>query len=123
MFYWLYELQGANPGIFRLFGSPVFRAMAALATALVTCLVLYPWLIRQLQLKQIGQVVRDDGPESHFAKRGTPTMGGTLLVISVVGACLLWCNLAHADHHGRVRHRRLPRRLHEAAPQELRRAQ
>jgi phospho-N-acetylmuramoyl-pentapeptide-transferase len=93
MFYWLYELQGTTPGIFRLFGSPVFRAMAALATALVTCLVLYPWLIRQLQLKQIGQIIRDDGPESHFAKRGTPTMGGTLLVISVVGACLLWCNL------------------------------
>ena len=67
--------------------------IAALATALVTCLVLYPWLIRQLQLKQIGQVIRNDGPESHFAKRGTPTMGGTLLVISVVGACLLWCNL------------------------------
>jgi phospho-N-acetylmuramoyl-pentapeptide-transferase len=95
MFYWIYELQGANPGIFRLFGSPVFRAIAALATAMVTCLVLYPWLIRQLQLKQIGEVVRDDGPESHFAKRGTPTMGGTLLVISVVCACLLWCNLSN----------------------------
>lgn len=93
MFYWLFELQGSTPGVFRLFGSPVFRALAALSTALVTCLVLYPWLIRQLQLKQIGQVVRDDGPESHFAKRGTPTMGGTLLVVSLVCSCLLWCNL------------------------------
>ncbi len=94
MFYWLFELQGAAPGVFRLFGSPVFRAMAALATALVTCLVLYPWLIRQLQMKQIGQVVRDDGPESHYKKRGTPTMGGTLLVLALCVSSLLWCNLA-----------------------------
>ena len=72
MFYWLFELQGDAPGILRLFGSPVFRAMAAAATALVTCLALYPWFIRQLQMKQIGEVVRNDGPESHFAKRGTP---------------------------------------------------
>ncbi|MEE2779374.1 MAG: phospho-N-acetylmuramoyl-pentapeptide-transferase [Myxococcota bacterium] len=93
MFYWLFEIQGAQPGVLRLFGSPVFRAIAALATALVTCLVLYPWLIRQLQMKQIGEVIRNDGPESHLAKRGTPTMGGTLLVIALVSSCLLWCNL------------------------------
>ncbi len=93
MFYWLFELQGNAPGVFRLFGSPVFRAIMALATSLVTCLVLYPWLIRQLQLKQIGQVVRDDGPESHYKKRGTPTMGGTLLVVALLCTCLLWCNL------------------------------
>ena len=93
MFYFLVELQGDAPGALRLFGSPVFRAIAALATALVTCLVLYPWLIRQLQLKQIGQVVRSDGPESHYKKRGTPTMGGTLLVVALLCSCLLWCNL------------------------------
>ena len=93
MFYWIYELQGAAPGMLRLFGSPVFRAIAALATALLTCLVLYPWFIRQLQMKQIGEVVRHDGPESHLSKRGTPTMGGTLLVLAVLVSCLLWCNL------------------------------
>ena len=84
MFYWIFELQGQNPGIFRLFGSPVFRAIMALGFALITCLALYPWFIRQLQLKQIGEVVRSDGPETHFAKRGTPTMGGTLLVVAVI---------------------------------------
>ena len=93
MFYWIYELQGSTPGVFRLFGFPSFRAIAALSTALLTCLILYPWLIRQLQIKQIGQVVRDDGPESHFKKRGTPTMGGTLLVISLTVSTLLWCDL------------------------------
>ena len=95
MFYWIYELNAADPGVFRLFGSPVFRGIAALLTALIVCLLLYPWLIRQLQLKQIGQVVRDDGPESHFKKRGTPTMGGTLLVLSVIISTLLWCNLSN----------------------------
>lgn len=93
MFYWFFELAGTEPGAWRLFGSPVFRAIAALLTALVTCLVLYPWLIRQLQLKQIGQVVRDEGPETHYAKRGTPTMGGTLMVVALAATCLLWCNL------------------------------
>ena len=95
MFYWIYEMNAADPGVFRLFGSPVFRGIAALLTAMIVCLLLYPWLIRQLQLKQIGQVVRDDGPESHFKKRGTPTMGGTLLVLSVIVSTLFWCDLSN----------------------------
>ena len=95
MFYWLWELSGDSPGIFRLFGSPIFRTIAALATALFICLLLYPWLIRRLQVKQIGQVVRNDGPETHFSKRGTPTMGGTLLILSLLFSCLLWCNLSN----------------------------
>ncbi len=93
MFYWLYELAGDTPGFFRLFGSPVFRTIGATITAMFICLFLYPWLIRKLQAKQIGQVVRDDGPESHYKKRGTPTMGGTLLIISVLVTALLWCRL------------------------------
>jgi phospho-N-acetylmuramoyl-pentapeptide-transferase len=48
------------------------RILAATLTALVLSLVLYPWFIRTLQKIQLGQVVRDDGPESHFSKRGTP---------------------------------------------------
>jgi phospho-N-acetylmuramoyl-pentapeptide-transferase len=95
MFYWIYQLNSEAPGFFRLFRSPLFRAMAALLTALIVCLILYPWLIRQLQLKQVGQVVRDDGPESHYKKRGTPTMGGTLLVLSLVVSVLLWCDLSN----------------------------
>ncbi|MFT7580401.1 MAG: phospho-N-acetylmuramoyl-pentapeptide-transferase [Myxococcota bacterium] len=95
MFYWLYEITQDSPGFFRLFGSPVFRAIAALTTALFICFLLYPWLIRRLQQRQIGQVVREDGPESHYKKRGTPTMGGTLLIISMVVSCLLWCDLSN----------------------------
>ena len=95
MFYWLYTLQGDAPGIFRLFRSPLFRGIAALTTALIVCLILYPWLIRQLQLKQVGEVIRADGPETHLKKRGTPTMGGTLLVLSLVVSVLLWCDLTN----------------------------
>lgn len=93
MFYWLYELQGNTPGALRLFGSPVFRAIMALTTALMVTLLLYPWLIRQLQARQIGEVIRDDGPEAHFQKKGTPTMGGLLLVVAVAVTALLWTNL------------------------------
>jgi len=93
VFYWIYQLNASEPGIFRLFGSPVFRGIAAGLTALVICMVLYPWLIRQLQRKQVGEVIRHDGPESHLAKRGTPTMGGTLLVLSFIVTALLWCDL------------------------------
>ncbi len=95
MFYWIYQLNAADPGIFRLFGSPVFRGIAAGMTALIICMVLYPWLIRQLQRKQVGEVIRHDGPESHLAKRGTPTMGGTLLVLSFIVTALLWCDLSN----------------------------
>ena len=52
------------------------RILLATLTALILSLILYPWFIRTLQKIQLGQVVRDDGPKSHFSKRGTPTMGG-----------------------------------------------
>ena len=95
MFYWIFELQGDTPGIFRLFGSPVFRIIAALMTAMVVCLTLYPWFIRQLQIRQIGEVINKVGPESHLKKTGTPTMGGTLLVLSLLVSVLLWCDLTN----------------------------
>jgi phospho-N-acetylmuramoyl-pentapeptide-transferase len=69
------------------------RIIAATMTALVISFLLSPWFIRRLQAQQIGQVVRDDGPQSHFSKRGTPTMGGTLILFSVVMPTLLWCDL------------------------------
>ncbi len=93
MFYWLWEISQDQPGLFRLFGSPIFRTIAALITSLFICLLLYPWLIRKLQVKQIGQVVRNDGPETHLAKRGTPTMGGVLIIVAVLVSCLFWGNL------------------------------
>jgi phospho-N-acetylmuramoyl-pentapeptide-transferase len=72
-----------------------FRVIAATITAMLICFLLSPWFIRELQKKQIGQVVRDDGliPEGHKIKRGTPTMGGALLLLAVLGSTILWCDL------------------------------
>jgi phospho-N-acetylmuramoyl-pentapeptide-transferase len=70
-----------------------FRAIAATATAMLLSFALSPWFIRELQKKQIGQVVRQDGPESHFKKGGTPTMGGALILLCLLFATVLWCDL------------------------------
>jgi phospho-N-acetylmuramoyl-pentapeptide-transferase len=61
---------------------------------LIICFVVGPWLIRKLQNMQIGQQIREDGPKSHHTKKGTPTMGGILIIFSVVVSTLLWANLA-----------------------------
>ena len=64
-----------------------------LATALATALCLGPWMIRTLQVRQIGQSVRTDGPQSHLSKKGTPTMGGALILVAIGIATLLWADL------------------------------
>ncbi|HEX7604125.1 MAG TPA: phospho-N-acetylmuramoyl-pentapeptide-transferase [Polyangiaceae bacterium] len=69
-----------------------FRMLAATMTAMLLTFGLYPWFIRTLQSKQIGQVVRKDGPASHFSKAGTPTMGGSLILLALIGATLLWAD-------------------------------
>lgn len=69
-----------------------FRVICATLTALLVSFALGPWFIRRLQEKQIGQVVRDDGPESHWSKRGTPTMGGSLILFALVLATLMWAD-------------------------------
>ena len=69
-----------------------FRAIMAAITALVLSFGLYPWFIRRLQSKQIGQVVRDCGPETHLSKSGTPTMGGALMLMALVSSTVLWAD-------------------------------
>jgi phospho-N-acetylmuramoyl-pentapeptide-transferase len=69
-----------------------FRTIAATVTAMLLSFVLAPWFIRELQKKQIGQVVRTDGPETHKIKSGTPTMGGALILLSVLLPTILWCD-------------------------------
>ena len=94
----LFELFFALKDLFRpfnLFRYVSFRVIASLITSLMICLVLYPWFIRKLQARQIGQVIRDDGPESHYSKAGTPTMGGVLMLLSVVITTLLWADLSN----------------------------
>jgi phospho-N-acetylmuramoyl-pentapeptide-transferase len=69
-----------------------FRAIAATITAMLMSFVLAPWFIRELQKKQIGQIVRTDGPESHMSKAGTPTMGGALILLSLLVPTVLWAD-------------------------------
>jgi len=82
------------PGLLNLIRYISFRAGAASATALLIGLLLGPAFIRWLRAKQgKGQPIRADGPQSHLAKRGTPTMGGLLILISVIISVLLWMDL------------------------------
>jgi phospho-N-acetylmuramoyl-pentapeptide-transferase len=67
-----------------------FRIIAATLSAMMLSFFLAPWFIRELQKKQIGQVVRDDGPASHFKKSGTPTMGGALILLCVLVPTIMW---------------------------------
>ena len=69
------------------------RTAAASMTALALSLVLGPWLVRKLREFQIGQVIRQEGPQSHRAKAGTPTMGGLLILTATLVPTLLWANL------------------------------
>ena len=61
-----------------------FRVIMSVLTAMTICFVLAPWFIRRLQSKQIGQVIRADGPASHHIKAGTPTMGGALILLATL---------------------------------------
>jgi phospho-N-acetylmuramoyl-pentapeptide-transferase len=71
------------------------RGIFSILTAMAVSLLIGPWIIRRLNYHQIGQVVRDDGPESHFSKAGTPTMGGVLILVSIVISTLLWSDLSN----------------------------
>ncbi len=83
-----------NEGIFNLFRYITFRAGGATATALVVGLLIGPRFIGWLRVRQgKGQPIRDDGPLTHLAKRGTPTMGGLMILTSVLVAMLLWMDL------------------------------
>ena len=95
MLYWIAEQLGF-PGLLNLIRYISFRAGAATATALTIGLLLGPVFIRWLRAKQgKGQPIRADGPQSHLAKRGTPTMGGLLILISVAISVLLWMDLTN----------------------------
>ena len=85
-------LQTLHSG-FYVFQYLTLRAVLGVLTAMVISLLVGPFVIRRLSVYKIGQAVRDDGPESHQLKAGTPTMGGALILVSVAIATLLWADL------------------------------
>ncbi len=93
MLVWLAEMLVHKFSVFNVFSYLTFRAIVGLLTALAIALWMGPHLIAYLQKMQIGQVVRSEGPESHFSKRGTPTMGGLLILFSITVSTLLWARL------------------------------
>src|SRR5579859_1301105 len=94
MFYWLFfEKLFRYYSPFRVFQYSTFRTGMATLTAMVLSILLGPWLIKRLREFQIGQHIREDGPQSHHKKAGTPTMGGLLICVSIVVPTLLWSNL------------------------------
>jgi phospho-N-acetylmuramoyl-pentapeptide-transferase len=96
MLYWLfYEKLFHFFSPFRVVQYATVRTAFASLTSLFLCIFLGPWVIRKLRYMQIGQHIREDGPRSHMAKAGTPTMGGILIVISIFVPTLLWANLTN----------------------------
>ena len=89
-------LSQFNSG-FQVFQYLTVRGILGILTALILSLMIGPYMIRRLNYHQIGQVVRDDGPETHLSKAGTPTMGGALILVSIIVSSLLWADLRNPN--------------------------
>src|SRR4029077_10453668 len=97
LYYLLYELPflRTQVSVLNVVRYITVRTAAASLTALAISLIFGPWLVRKLREFQIGQVIRQEGPQSHRAKAGTPTMGGLLILTAVFVPTLLWANLSN----------------------------
>ncbi|PKG93335.1 phospho-N-acetylmuramoyl-pentapeptide-transferase [Paraglaciecola sp. MB-3u-78] len=95
MLIWLADWLQQFDTSFRVFSYLTLRAILSTLTALLIAVIIGPKMIRWLQRMQIGQTIRDDGPESHLAKSGTPTMGGLLILAAIVLSVLLWADLTN----------------------------
>lgn len=96
MLLYLSQLLAQHFHFFHVFQYLTFRSIVSALTALVIALWMGPWFIRCLTTRQIGQPIREDGPKDHLAKQGTPTMGGTLILFSILISVLLWGNWLNA---------------------------
>ena len=97
MLYWVTQiLQGQLHGL-RVFQYLTFRSILSALTALTVALIFGPMMIKWLSRMQIGQMVRDDGPQSHLSKAGTPTMGGALILFAITISTLLWGDLTNSS--------------------------
>ena len=94
LYHLLYPLH-TTFSVFNVFRYITFRTIYATLTAFLICFLLGPWMIRRLAQMQVGQYIRDDGPKTHLDKAGTPTMGGTLIIVSIVVSILLWSDLTN----------------------------
>ena len=93
LFHLLYGLGADEVGFLRVFRYTSTRLLAAAITALLLSFVIGPWFIEKLKSRQIGETIREDGPQTHKKKAGTPTMGGSLIVFCLAVSTLLWCDL------------------------------
>lgn len=91
----LYSLQD-QIGAFNVFKYTSVRASLSFITSLLLCLAVGPKFISHLKRNQIGESIREDGPESHFSKKGTPTMGGVIILFSITISALLWSNWSNS---------------------------
>jgi phospho-N-acetylmuramoyl-pentapeptide-transferase len=94
LYHLLYPLHLSH-SVFNVFRYITFRTLIAALTSLIVSFLLGPWVIRHLTARQIGQTIRPDGPQSHMAKAGTPTMGGTLILFSLIFATLMLADLTN----------------------------
>ncbi len=92
LYHLLYPLKTVFGG-FNVFRYITFRTIFAVLTALIISLAVGAWFIRKLKALQVSQTVREDGPQSHYAKNGTPTMGGMMIIFATLAATLLWSEL------------------------------
>jgi phospho-N-acetylmuramoyl-pentapeptide-transferase len=95
MLFALFQMLAEQHSFFNVFQYLTFRAICSVLTALSISLIVGPVMIRKLSHHQIGQTVRQDGPPTHFEKVGTPTMGGLLILASLILATLLWADLSN----------------------------
>ena len=97
MFYYFLVPLSESFSFLNLFNYITFRAGGALFTSLIISFILGPYLIKYLKnIQKTGQPIRKDGPKSHILKKiGTPTMGGTLILFSLISSVILWANLTN----------------------------
>ncbi|MFC1856198.1 phospho-N-acetylmuramoyl-pentapeptide-transferase [Thermodesulfobacteriota bacterium] len=94
LYKFLYSFHNSY-SVFNVFRYTSFRIILSTLTALFISFIVGPWMIKKLSAFQISQTIREDGPKSHLVKEGTPTMGGTLILFSVITSTVLWSNLSN----------------------------
>src|SRR5919206_225630 len=95
MLFHLSQLLRGEFGFLNVFRYVSTRIGLATLTSLIITFALAPWFIRRARERQLGEVIREDGPATHASKKGTPTMGGALILLALVSATILWCDLTN----------------------------